>query len=112
MAAALQLDLLAAVAEEVARPAREEWMARFERAPWTPLHAAHDPALTGQIGWKCPGCGQVELNEYLLDLNHGYDPTIVGRMAGAIENFGKRCTRQILLASQERARQQREARGA
>lgn len=100
-----QLDLL----DLVVLDAGEEWAARFTRAPWQPRHAAHDPACAGRIGWQCPGCGQVELNEFLLNLNHGYDPTVPGHMAGAIETFGQSCTRLMLLASQERARQWKEA---
>jgi hypothetical protein len=57
-------------------------------------------------GWRCWLCGQTEVNEYVLNLNHGLTavyPESLDRTE---------CTRQILLASQARAEAERQAHNA
>lgn len=92
---------------------RDAWAARFERAPWSrPYDTGHGPAGTVVDGWVCPACGKVEDNTCSLDREHGYDPDVPGQWPGRWRpgnQFGDVCTRQILLASQERARAAREA---
>lgn len=106
-----QMDLLALLQPD-RESERAAWAARFERKPWVAPYDTGGGLRKGQsvLGWVCPACGVLEVNEYVLRLNHGYDPSIPGRMAGVIESFGQWCTRQMLLASQERARAQRDAR--
>lgn len=101
-----QLDLFA----EQHVDEREQWGARFERTPWVaPYDCGLGPAGTVVAGWSCPACGKVEVNEFLLNLNHGYDPTTPGRIPYA-RGFGETCVRLELLASQERARAAKAAR--
>lgn len=87
---------------------RAEWAARFKRADWVAPYDTSGGMKAGESksGWACPGCGQIEPNEFLLSLNHGYAPDIPGQWPGrwAAQEFGDICSRQILLASQERAR--------
>lgn len=100
-----QLDLFAPPSEYLLDE-RAEWAARFTRAEWVAPWDCNGGLRKGEsvLGWVCPACGQLEVNEFVLNLNHGYDPSIPWRMAGPVERFGQTCTRQILLASQERAR--------
>lgn len=44
-------------------------------------------------GWRCPGCGQVEINTYLLCINQGWDPSVPGRGP-----YDGKCNRLRLLA--------------
>ena len=86
----------AAAKAEDARAAEETraaWVARFERvemdAPWRGEGAV-------VLGWKCPDCGQVESNEFLLGNNHGWHPGRPGWIPYA-QNHDGRCSRQRLL---------------
>lgn len=88
----------AAAKAEDARAAEETraaWVARFERvemdAPWRGEGAV-------VLGWKCPDCGQVESNEFLLGNNHGWHPGRPGWIPFA-QNHDGRCVRQVLLAN-------------
>lgn len=105
-----QLDLFAQATPTVTA---EDWAARFERAPWVAPYDCGGGLRKGQsvLGWVCPACGKLEVNAFVLGINHGYDPTIPGRMAGVIGDFGSNCTRLMLLASQARAAE-RKARAA
>ena len=59
--------------EQAAREAElAEWVARFERADWVAPYADGTKKGTVEPGWKCPACGTVEPNEFLLGNNHGY----------------------------------------
>ncbi len=49
-------------------------------------------------GWRCWLCGQVEVNEYLLNLNHGLSEIYPDSLTWS------ECSRQHLLASQAAAR--------
>lgn len=106
-AQAVQLDMFAdleAATQAAAPNPRAEWRTRFERAPWVaPYDTSSLKAGESVSGWVCPACRKVEVNEFLLNLNHSYDPSIPGRMAGVVEEFGQTCTRLQLLASQARA---------
>ena len=79
--------------------ARAEWETRFERADWIAPHDTADGAQKGDSkpGWRCPACGEVEPNEFLLNINHGYSPDQPGHVpyiAGSSgEGFGETCTR-------------------
>lgn len=48
--------------------------------------------------WRCPVCGRLEGNGWLLELNHGIsqDSTMYGFPLGAHQNYGAQCTLQIL----------------
>ena len=116
MSKTLQLDLFgeveaslsraerarAAKAEAAACAAREhaEWVARFERADWVAPYDTADGRPAGHVtlGWKCPACGQVEPNEFLLGNNHGYHLHWPGHVPYLAE-FGKTCSRLELLAA-------------
>lgn len=92
---------------------RAEWRARFEQAEWVAPYDCSGGMKKGdsKLGWVCPACGRVEPNTFLLNLNHGYDPDVPDRFYGRWRGdlaFGDGCTRQRLLASQERARAARE----
>jgi len=89
----------AAVRAKTRAEAEAEWAARFERADWI---AAHDTAGGMKAGdrvpgWKCPACGTVEPNEFLLGTNHGYhlhSPGHVPYIAGSSgEGFGETCAK-------------------
>lgn len=107
-----QLDLFARPVEDV-ESERDAWSARFARAEWVAPWDCSGGLRKGQsvLGWVCPGCGQVEVNEFLLNNNHGYDPQVPGRVPFGV-GFGEGCTRLWLLASQERSRLAREAKAA
>ncbi len=92
-----------AVATEVERRARFHddgtpvtWTAPYDCAA----------ARKGQTveGWRCWLCGQVEVNAYVLGLNHGLHQHDQGTLTRTT------CARQDLLASQARARIQRDIR--
>lgn len=74
------------------------WQAKFERADWIAPYDCH-AARKGEAvrGWRCPDpdCGQVEINAYLLSINHGFDPEHPGR-----QRFDGRCSRLELLRCQ------------
>lgn len=86
-----------------------EWQARFERAWWIAPHDTAGGLKAGErmLGWRCPdpACRRVESNSYLLAVNHGFDPDHPNAWA-----FERGCTRLHLLACQEEARREREAR--
>lgn len=106
-----QLDLFAPEAPSASD--REHWASKFERAPWVaPYDCGLGPAGTVVDGWVCPACQKLEVNEFVLSINHGYDPSIPGRMAGVIGRFGETCTRLMLLAGQEGAAERRRASAA
>ena len=63
---------------------REEWLARFDRAEVTLRDG------TMRLGWACPDCGQVEVNEFLLGNNHGWHVHWVGHEPHGGEGL---CTR-------------------
>lgn len=70
---------------------RVEWVAPWDCGDGT-------PAGTVLQGWRCWHCGQIEVNQYMLAVSHGlvdYYPESLERVE---------CARQILLASQARAR--------
>lgn len=109
MSAWQQLDLFAT---ETPATEREAWAARFDRAPWVAPWDTSGGMKKGEsvLGWVCPSCGVLEVNGYVLNVNHGYDPQIPGRQPW--QGWGTSCTRMTLLASQERSLAQRLARGA
>lgn len=82
---------------------REVWAARFDRAEWVAPFDTSGGMKAGEsvLGWVCPSCAKVEVNEYLLDVNHGYDPSIPGR--APFEGWGSPCSSMRLRASQEAA---------
>lgn len=103
-----QLDLFGAVeATEAAEHQaavtrqleRDSWRAQFERADWVAPWDCADgtPKGTVRSGWRCPdpACGQIELNAFLLSINHGFDPDIPGR-----QPWNGRCFRRRNAASQ------------
>lgn len=97
-----QLDLFAEAGPQLTE--REAWAARFERAPWVaPYDTAGLRKGESVLGWICPACGRLEVNDFVLNINHGYDPSIPGR--APFGPFGEGCSRQSLLASQQRARE-------
>lgn len=51
-------------------------------------HRVRDEEGESCSGWRCPdpACGKVEPNEYLLSINHGFDPSVPGRAP-----YGGRC---------------------
>jgi hypothetical protein len=113
-----QLDLFGAIQAELDRrdaiaAARTELAHRACTNPdGTPVMwvAPYDcpSAKKGQAvpGWRCWLCGQTEVNEYVLNLNHGLTavyPESLDRTE---------CTRQSLLASQARAEAERQAHSA
>jgi hypothetical protein len=102
MSAGEQLDLLAEVEKVTRDHELEEWASRFERAPWVA------PWGSSALGWVCPTCGRLEVNAFVLNLNHGYDPSRPGQQP--YPGWGSPCSRMRLLASQERARTARQAR--
>jgi hypothetical protein len=78
---------------------RAEYRARFERHDFPAPYDTADGRPKGTIihGWVCPACGDVEWNEFLLSLNHGYDPGLPGSIPGSYAGaaFGDTCTKQI-----------------
>jgi hypothetical protein len=83
----LQLDLFGEVEAEEAAAVRKleeraAWQARFERADWVAPWDTGSGMKKGEScsGWRCPdpACGEVEPNEYLLSINHGFDPSVPG----------------------------------
>ena len=61
--------------EQAAREAElAEWVARFERVEIEGRNevSAGRFAPAVWLGWKCPACGTVEPNDFLLGNNHGY----------------------------------------
>jgi hypothetical protein len=84
--------------------ARAEWRARFERADWVAPWDTASGMKTGDRkpgGWVCPGCGDIEPNEFLLGTNHGYHPDQPGssyRYAGG-PWFGETCVKLELQAA-------------
>jgi hypothetical protein len=97
----LQLDLFgeaeqveAAAADLV--QARADWVARFERAVWIAPWNTAGGMKAGDLGWKCPDCGAVEPNEFLLGNNHGWHVDQPGWIPYA-QNYDGRCTRLRLL---------------
>ncbi|MGW5147583.1 hypothetical protein [Rhodococcus koreensis] len=72
---AQQLDLFDARDYEAEDQARADWLARMEPADWVaPYDCGYGPAGTTVRGWRCPACGKVECNAYVLSINHGIDP--------------------------------------
>ncbi|WP_043736184.1 hypothetical protein [Nocardia asiatica] len=65
---------------------REAWAARFQRADWITPSAGTDgtPARTVRTGWRCPACGHVEPNGFVLAINHGLDPDTPPTAAAAV----------------------------
>lgn len=108
MTAWQQLDLFA----EGTTDARVQWAARFERAPWVAPYDCSGGLRKGEsvLGWMCPTCRRIEINSFTLNVNHGYDPQIPGRQP--YDGWGTPCSRERLLASQERARAAKAERGA
>lgn len=93
----LQLDLWGetARAEQDAADkaaAAAAWEARFERADWVAPYdtAGGMKAGDSQPGWRCPACGQIEPNEFLLGNNHGYHLYDPGHVPYGAE-FGATC---------------------
>lgn len=84
-----QADRAAAAARQLER---DTWLDRFERADWVAPWDCADmtPKGTVRSGWRCPDpdCAQVEPNEYLLGINHGFHPDIPGR-----QPWNGRCAR-------------------
>jgi hypothetical protein len=85
------------------------WQAKFERADWIAPYDCH-AARKGEAvrGWRCPDpeCGQVEVNAYILSINHGFDPENPGR-----QRFDGRCARLALRRCHAEAADERAARG-
>jgi hypothetical protein len=110
-----QLDLFGAIQAELDRrdaiaTARIELTHRTRNNPdGTPVMwvAPYDcpAAKKGQAvpGWRCWLCGQTEVNEYVLNLNHGLTAVYPASLDRT------ECTRQTLLASQARAEAERQA---
>jgi hypothetical protein len=91
-----QRDLFAAEEERE----RAEWEARFERADWV---APYDTTCCMKKGdrlpsWRCPACGEVEANEFLLGNNHGYHLWWPGQVPYG-GGFGETCYRLWLEAA-------------
>lgn len=94
----------AEIAADATREANAEWTARFERAEWVaPYDCGLGPEGTVVNGWRCPACGEVEVNSYLLSINHGFDPEI--RPVYIDENPFAMCTSMRLRRSQGRSTQ-------
>lgn len=82
----VQLDLFGDVEADLAKShaleaSRAHWQAGFERADWVaPYDCGDGPKGTVVRGWRChdPECGEVVVNAFVLELNHGFDPTIPG----------------------------------
>lgn len=113
MSELVQLDLFGEVeqAEQAARDrdqARTEWLARFERADWVAPWDTAGGMKKGEslLGWRCPDpeCSQVEVNEYHLMIEHGWDVHTPGSAP-----FDGRCHRLRLLASHAHADAKRQA---
>lgn len=68
-------DLAAQEREQQALADLAKWRERFERVEWR----SGLPNLSPTLGYRCPSCGDVEPNEFLLSINHGYDPGVPGR---------------------------------
>lgn len=107
----VQLDLFGeveAAEDRAAQRAREaaEWQARFERADWVAPWDCSSGMKKGEstLGWRCPACGDIEPNSYLLGINHGLDPEIP---RSGMEIRFTECTSMWLQASQARSAEQR-----
>ena len=111
-AVAGQLDLLDLLVPLPELDERAAWASRFDRAPWVAPWDCSGGLRKGDsvLGWLCPSCGRLEVNEFVLNINHGYDPSIPGRAPHG--PFGESCTRQTLLASQARSAADRTRRAA
>ena len=59
-----------------ARVSHDEWRARFERVTVTIAYESTGGNKPGDQldGVVCPACGGIEFNDYLLSINHGWDP--------------------------------------
>jgi len=86
-AASVQLDLFGEVeqAQQEASErvnARAAWQARFGRADWIAPWDTADGRPKGSVtrGWRCPDpdCGEIEPNDFLLSITHGFDPNVPG----------------------------------
>lgn len=84
----LELDLFGTTAR--AEQELAVWAARFERPDWIAPWDTAGGMKKGERrpGWRCPdpACGRVEPNEFLLSINHGWDPSVPGH-----EPFSGRC---------------------
>jgi hypothetical protein len=103
-AVTVQLDLFgeADQAEQAASKdaqVRADWTARFERADWIAPYdtAGGTPKGTVLSGWRCPDpdCAEVEVNSFVLSINHGFDPDVPGW-----EPFDGRCAKLRRLEAQ------------
>lgn len=84
-----QLDLFDTRDYNAEAEALQDWKARMIPAEWVaPWDCGYGPMGTVvHGGWKCPACGTIEPNSFLLNNNHGIDPERPGR-----EAFLDRCT--------------------
>jgi hypothetical protein len=75
----------------------EEWADRFERVEVTINEDLQGIAKGPHLAWKCPGCGEIELTEFSLSINHGFDP----RCERNSFPFDRPCVRQEYLARRQ-----------
>ncbi|WP_213573299.1 hypothetical protein [Rhodococcus sp. USK13] len=74
-----QLDLFDERDYDAEAAAKGAWRDRMVPADWVaPYDCGYGPAGTVVSGWRCPACGKVEPNGYILLINHGIDPHIPG----------------------------------
>jgi hypothetical protein len=73
---------------------REAWRARFTFTTISyPYDTVGGPAGTVFAGAvQCPACRKVEANDFLLSINHGYDPGVPGHAPWGVA-FGQTCSR-------------------
>lgn len=85
MTAPVQTDLLV-----------ELWHQTVQPATWAAPHDTAGGMKAGDTcpGWRCPACGQVEPNAFLLTLNHGWGPDRPG-----VQPYDGGCDRLHLLAN-------------
>jgi len=59
------------------RHATDGWRARFEHVTVTIAYESTGGDKPGDqlAGVVCPACGGIEFNDYLLSINHGWDPS-------------------------------------
>lgn len=75
-----QLDMFDTRDYDAEAEMKAAWKSRMIPAEWVaPYDCMAGPAGTVVQGWKCPACGKIEINGFVLSINHGIDPDIPGR---------------------------------